>query len=41
MVIGVRANGNVDSAVDPESGWSPVDTIFAESTFGKAEQNPT
>jgi hypothetical protein len=30
----------VDSAVDPESGWSPGDTIFAESTFGKAEQDP-
>lgn len=37
MIIGVRADGKVDSTVDPESDWSPVDTIFAESTFGKAE----
>jgi len=30
----------VDSAEDPESGWSPVDAAFAESTCANAEQDP-
>jgi len=39
-IIGVRAVAKVDSAEDPESGWSPVDAAFAESTCANAEQDP-